>query len=313
MFKGKHILFGKNDNNKYYTPIIDSGTFKEYIRFIKSFKMLSQEEQKEHILLYKKTKDEKYREKVIYSNFLMVISISKYFAKNREEEIMDIIQSGNYGLLVAFDKYNIEYNVSYYTYASYWVRYYIQKYIETIEHINAIDHKTLKEINNIVKYINECFDKNTIPNKTDIIVNTGVREKTINKIKDIILQSFNIFMYDNRYRINIQSVIEYMKYDISGTVQEYIQRSIENTIDKGYEDIEIYDLYNNILKSVAESKACDDSEECYHCATEFAKYIIGIPHNKDKSKEFIKVIRKNKKLTELLLSIIDKRQRWIKI
>lgn len=303
----KHILFGKNNNNKSYTPITHDKTFKNYIRFIKSVKMLSPSEQKEYIIKYKMTKDEKYKEGVIYSNLLMVLSISKQFIKNHEDELMDIIQSGNYGLLVAFNKYEPQYNVSYYTYAVYWVRYYIQKHIESIENNNKIDHKTIKEVIDVTEYVNACFKMNIIPSFADIIINTKVRNKTLNRIKDMIIQSFNIFLYDRNYTIRYESIIEYMKYDMSDVVNDYINNSLEKTKDINYTYFENEDIYANIIKTIRETEVCKDDDFCMECGYNFAKYIIDVPHQKDKVRIFVKIINNNPKLKNALLKLVNEK------
>ena len=93
---------------------------KQYLRTLNEFSPLSKEEQ---FLLIKKIKngDNNARQKLIESNLKLVVSIAKKYL-HRGLEFMDLIQEGNYGILIAIDKYDLNYDVKFSTYAVYWIK-----------------------------------------------------------------------------------------------------------------------------------------------------------------------------------------------
>ena len=65
--------------------------------------------------------DDVARERVIKSNLRFVITIAKQF-QNRGIPLMDLISSGNEGLMKAIDKFDPERGVTFLSYAVWWIR-----------------------------------------------------------------------------------------------------------------------------------------------------------------------------------------------
>lgn len=65
--------------------------------------------------------DQDARDKVVKSNLRFVVTIAKQF-QNRGIPLMDLISSGNYGLLKSIDKYDPTRGVAFLSYAIWWIR-----------------------------------------------------------------------------------------------------------------------------------------------------------------------------------------------
>lgn len=92
----------------------------DYLKDIAKFKILDADE---IINLVEKAQkgDEVAKEKVIKSNLRFVITIAKQF-QNRGISLMDLISSGNLGLIRAVDKFDPSKGVSFLSYAVWWIK-----------------------------------------------------------------------------------------------------------------------------------------------------------------------------------------------
>lgn len=91
-----------------------------YLRDISRYKILECSEINE---LIKKAQngDTEAREKVVNSNLRFVVTVAKQF-QNRGLPLMDLISSGNEGLMKAVDKFDTERGVTFLSYAIWWIR-----------------------------------------------------------------------------------------------------------------------------------------------------------------------------------------------
>ena len=107
------------DESKMTYDYIDG--IKQYMKEIGQFEVLSAEEEIRLFREYIKTHSSAIRETLINSNLRLVVSIAKkYFSKNLL--FMDLIQSGNMGLITAIDKFDPELGNKFSTYATWWIK-----------------------------------------------------------------------------------------------------------------------------------------------------------------------------------------------
>lgn len=91
-----------------------------YLRDISRHKILEYSEVNELIEKAQKG-DKEAREKVINSNLRFVVTVAKQF-QNRGLPLMDLISSGNEGLMKAVDKFDTSRGVTFLSYAIWWIR-----------------------------------------------------------------------------------------------------------------------------------------------------------------------------------------------
>lgn len=91
-----------------------------YLRDISRYKVLEYSEINELIEKAQKG-DKEAREKVVNSNLRFVVTVAKQF-QNRGLPLMDLISSGNEGLMKAVDKFDTKRGVTFLSYAIWWIR-----------------------------------------------------------------------------------------------------------------------------------------------------------------------------------------------
>lgn len=91
-----------------------------YLKDIAKIKMLTPEQEKE---IAKKAKegDSQAREKLINSNLRFVVSVAKQY-QGQGLDLMDLIQAGNYGMIKAAEKFDVDKGFRFISYAVWWIR-----------------------------------------------------------------------------------------------------------------------------------------------------------------------------------------------
>lgn len=99
----------------------DSYDVNEYSKMVSKYKALSAEEE---IELGKQIKNGSAlaKKKIVQANLRMVVAIAKKIVHKTNIPMMDLIQEGNLGLMVAVEKFNWDYGTKFMTYASWWIR-----------------------------------------------------------------------------------------------------------------------------------------------------------------------------------------------
>ena len=106
----------------------DNYEVNEYLKMISKYKHLSNEEE---LALGKQIKlgSEDAKMMIVQSNLKNVVIIAKKIVHKSNVPMMDLIQEGNLGLMVAVEKFNWDYGTKFITYATWWIRQAIFKAI----------------------------------------------------------------------------------------------------------------------------------------------------------------------------------------
>lgn len=139
----------------------DNEGYQEYLYSIKEYTPLEKEEEKELFIKYydPNTSDiekKRIRDRIILSNLRSVISIAKQYCIE-DDMITDLIQEGNIGLITAFERFDINRNVRFYTYATQWIIKYILIYLNKHNELYKIEFidKIIAIVNAFSKKIDE--------------------------------------------------------------------------------------------------------------------------------------------------------------
>lgn len=125
---------------------------------IKNNPLLSRQEE---IKLSKQAKqgDQKAREKLIESNYRLVISIAKRYHRS-DINFEDLLQESSIGLLKAVDKFNPDLGYKFSTYASWWIKQAALQYInESMTDIKVPTHSRM--LNAKIKKATLKYEKDT--------------------------------------------------------------------------------------------------------------------------------------------------------
>lgn len=224
-------------SNPAKNEILDSSndsTLSNYIREISDYRSLSASEEKE---LAKKAKngDVEAKQKLIEANLKLVITIAKKAIHMSNLPMIDLIQEGNLGLMVAAEKFNYKLGYKFATYASWWIKQAMFKAISEQSHCMKIPvyiQETLSRFSKLKREMereNNCQVKNedvakrmNIPaNKIDAFLNAYT--KTISIESGI--------ENNNGKEINIADIIEDKKASATEDVEyEHLKSDILNVI-----------------------------------------------------------------------------------
>lgn len=102
--------------------------FAAYLQEVRKYSVLTEEEEKELAIRYKETGDLDAAYKLTTANLMMVIKIAMTF-KREWQNLMDLVQEGNIGLMKAVKNFDPFRGVRLSAYATWWIKSYILKHI----------------------------------------------------------------------------------------------------------------------------------------------------------------------------------------
>jgi RNA polymerase sigma-32 factor len=100
-----------------------------YLWEVRRYKLLTREEELELAIRYRETDDQVAAHKLILANLRLVIKIAMDFHRFWMKNLMDLIQEGNIGLMMAVKKFDPHKGIKFSYYASFWIKAYILKFI----------------------------------------------------------------------------------------------------------------------------------------------------------------------------------------
>ena len=175
-----------------------SDIVKVYYSEISKFPVLSSDEEKELIKKYKEENDLSAREKLINCNLRLVVYVAKRYNSDGLD-LLDLIQEGNLGLMLAIDKFNLELNTKFSTYAVWWIRQNINRAIYGKSNIIKIPEYYYNRQSKIRRIISEYKQSHNgeEPTKKDIASILGIKDYDIDKYQGTTSQCIS---YDQKIK-----------------------------------------------------------------------------------------------------------------
>lgn len=168
-----------------------------YMREISSYPTLTSAEEKELAKLAKNG-DEQAKEKLIQANLRLVVAIAKKAIHMSEIPMIDLIQEGNVGLMVAVEKFNYKLGYKFATYAGWWVKQAMFKAISEQSHCMKIP-----------VYIQETLSKySKIKSGMEKESNAQVRVQDVAKKMNMDTNKIETFLSAYSKSISIESGLE---------------------------------------------------------------------------------------------------------
>lgn len=124
----------KTKENKKKTGAADKALVKfdplqRYLSEISTYKLLTREEERELGIRVREHGDKDAAYALVTSNLRLVVKIALEFQRVWMQNLLDLIQEGNIGLMQAVRKFDPYKNVKFSYYASFWIKAYILKFI----------------------------------------------------------------------------------------------------------------------------------------------------------------------------------------
>ena len=110
-----------------HLPVVKN-SLETYLVQINQFPLLTQEEEFKLAVRYRKHNDIEAAQKLITSNLRFVVKVAFEY-KSYGVKLLDLIQEGNIGLMMAVKKFNPYKGYRFISYAIWWIRAYIQNFI----------------------------------------------------------------------------------------------------------------------------------------------------------------------------------------
>ncbi|MBR6098756.1 RNA polymerase sigma factor RpoD/SigA [bacterium] len=203
----------------------------EYVRELGQFPSLTAEEERE---LAKRAHegDNAAKLKLIQANLKLVVCIAKKAIHVSGIPMLDLIQEGNLGLMIAAEKFNYKLGYKFATYASWWIKQSMFKAIseqshcmkipvyiqETLSKFSKIKSQMEKESNGQVKTQDVARKMNIAPDKIETFLSAYT--KTISIESGLEREDGKDF--------NIADILEDEKASVFKTIEE---RSLQNDIE----------------------------------------------------------------------------------
>jgi RNA polymerase sigma-32 factor len=111
------------------TALVKYDPLQRYLREIRYYKLLTREEEIEYAKRLQETGDREAAYVLVTSNLRLVVKIALEFQRVWMQNLLDLIQEGNIGLMQAVKKFDPYKNVKFSYYASFWTKAYILKFI----------------------------------------------------------------------------------------------------------------------------------------------------------------------------------------
>jgi RNA polymerase sigma-32 factor len=102
--------------------------FQRYLRSLQTADVLPPEEERALAHQYRDNNDAQAASRLVRGNLRLVVKIAEEYGRS-EDQLMDLIQEGNLGLMHALEKFDPGRGVKLSSYAAWWIRAYILKFL----------------------------------------------------------------------------------------------------------------------------------------------------------------------------------------
>lgn len=171
---------------------MDKDVIGSYLNSIKKIKLLSAEEE---IVLSKRIQsgDKKAVKELVNANIRLVVSLARKMQVS-PSIIMDVIQEGNMGLMVAAEKFNADFKTRFSTYAYPWIAQYMLRYLNSRTSFIALPNRKELMIRKIQKAQAYFFQQNGRESTvTELALIVGIPE---DKIVEYLNYSYTVASLD---------------------------------------------------------------------------------------------------------------------
>lgn len=122
-----------SDSENFSTNLFSETNLVNYVKAISKYKSLTIEEEQELARQIQNGSKEA-KEKLTKANLKLVVMIARKVIHTSKLPMIDLIQEGNIGLMIAIDKFNWKFGYRFATYASWWIKQAMFKAISEQSH-----------------------------------------------------------------------------------------------------------------------------------------------------------------------------------
>lgn len=296
---GMNSVCKTNPSKNSTIPVSMDANLNYYLREISKYQTLTAEEEQK---LAKSAKEGCFvsKQKLIQSNLKLVVNIAKKIVHVSNLPMIDLIQEGNLGLMVAVEKFNYKLGYRFCTYASWWIKQAVFKAIseqshsmkipvyiqETLSKFSKIKSEMEQKYNCSVKNEEVAKKMNIEPNKIDTFLNAYSKTLSLEADYDMNGQS-DVCLADiiEDKRASVQKSVEYEAlqqdiYELLNCLKDREQNVIKLRFGLGEESRQtleeigrIYGVTKECVRQT-ESRALKKLKNNQFGAALFAAYVV---------------------------------------
>lgn len=202
-----------------------------YLREISNYESLSAEEEK-RIAKLAREGDAEAKQKLIQSNLKLVVGIAKKAIHVSGLPMIDLIQEGNLGLMIAAEKFNYKLGYKFATYASWWIKQSMFKAISEQSHCMKIPVYIQETLSKFSKVKAEMERENNCQVKThEVAKKMNIEPDKIETFLSAYTKTISIesgLERENGKDMNIADIIEDERASVTDSVEfKNLQNDIE--------------------------------------------------------------------------------------
>ncbi len=229
--------------------LVSSDPLTQYVKEISRYKLLTIEEEENLIREMQETGDIEVAKKLVLANLRLVVKIALEY-RSAWQNVMDLIQEGNIGLMKAVSKYDGTKGAKLSYYASWWIRSYILKYI--LDNFRMVKIGTTNEqkklFYNLLKEKERLVGMGITPDHKLLSENLGVSEKAVGIMDERLSQGGRELSLD-------------AQLDEQGhTLSDILENKDELPIDDRLGQLQGVDILKNHLKTYLDGLKVRDRE-----------------------------------------------------
>ena len=217
------------------TSLFSDSRVSDYVREISKYRNLSSEEEQE---LAKRSKngDEEAKAELIKANLKLVITIARKVIHSSKLPMIDLIQEGNIGLMVAVDKFNWKFGYRFATYASWWIKQAMFKAISEQSHCVKIPVYIQETLSKYSKVKSE-MEKNSMKEvkTSDVAKKMNMDESKINNYLNAYKKTLSLegdYEMQNGSEVKLIDIIEDEKTSVQAKIEyEAMKKDVVNLLN----------------------------------------------------------------------------------
>jgi len=176
----------KSDSKLSDKALVKFDPLQRYLSEISSYRLLSREEERELGIRVREHGDKEAAYKLVTSNLRLVVKIALEFQRVWMQNLLDLIQEGNIGLMKAVDKFEYQRGYKFSTYATWWIRQAITRAIADQARTIRIPVHMIATINKLIKISRTLVQEHgREPNPEEIAERMGFPLEKVRKVLKI--------------------------------------------------------------------------------------------------------------------------------
>ncbi len=113
---------------KHSFPVKEQSSFGAYLRELRGYPLLTRAEEHDIAVRFSETAEPALADRLVTANLRLVVKIAREYHR-AHNNMLDLVQEGNVGLIRAVAKYDPHRGVKFSSYASWWIRAYMLKFV----------------------------------------------------------------------------------------------------------------------------------------------------------------------------------------